>query len=1128
MTTKPFILPRFKKLVTLVAFALLCAGSAPAQQSPGGGTGTIYGRVMDAGTNKFMPSADVTVNGTRIATTTDQGGFYTLLNVPAGDVTVSVRYAGYVTVQQTASVTAGTRVPMDFNMNLTPEIRPGVTTSGTESVVQMEKFSVSTDRAGNAKAFMEQKNAMTMSTIVATDQFGVVQGGNIAEFLKNVPGVQLNLDDDTGEAATISIGGMDSQYTAVTMNGAAVANGSGGTFDSNSRQFQFDQLSVDAIESISINKTLDASMPGDAPAGTVDLRLKSAFDRKSAALTYDLYMTMNSNAKTLSRIYVGDIPAISVLPGFRMNYSTPFNRGTMGLNVGFGAQSDYRMQGREQNSYGSDGWSNRLPYISSIRYYEKQNLNRRVNGNASFDWKISPFANMSFGVTYGWRDSTVSNKNLTIYAGGGSGGATLIGSNTLIRMNGTGSGNKVLQNGGASSYYKPGYTDTFNWRFHWARYRFQLDVNASYSYSKTEQLYSQEGYFSGVEFQSKTAFTGFRVVRSDPRSAAWHFYQSPADILATAANKSSADPDSKTAFATSAGSNKNVSDITTYGQTGNNNIADPVPSNMVETIPAASVDLRWDARTSFPLFFKIGGSGKQDKRNAWDTSGLVNHYQYVGGYPGLNTPGLPPTKSVTGSPANNNSNWDSSNQGLVDGFFNGVKNGSVLLPPGVTLDDVAPLLSSPYYQSSQNFDPHMGGNITDINFPFVNRQLLYQNYLQHPEWFYQKTFYQMVDGVGQARSQQDLNSYIASFSAPKILSETTLSGYLMGEVRPNRRIVIQAGLRYEYTMQSADVLVPYNTVEMQNRFGMSKSAATDPDKAYLYATTQYGDPARRRHVTNNYGYFLPRINFKYQFTSNFNAHLSYTESYGRIDVDKIAGTWSIDDTNSKATSPNAKLSPDHFKVYGVGLEYYFEPSGNLSLTYNIRTWNGITYDKVIVDPDSVAWQQLVDQYGDQLMGYFESANYTVWSYDDSTAMSRNIQSIELSYSQAIPFIRGLRFNAAFTRTVANWRKTGTAPRTASGGIRYSYRNLDIRLRGYWIDRIWKKWDNNFGYTSQQQLATFKMDADITLRISKQFNLYASVSNMTDEPTENTINNPSVLYQRDANGSQWRIGVKGEF
>ena len=76
-------------------------------------------------------------------------------------------------------------------------------------VVRLDKFVVSNEREGNAKAIMEQRAALNMKSVVASDNFGDVTGGNIGEFMKYLPGVVIDYNNADARAVRISLAQAD-------------------------------------------------------------------------------------------------------------------------------------------------------------------------------------------------------------------------------------------------------------------------------------------------------------------------------------------------------------------------------------------------------------------------------------------------------------------------------------------------------------------------------------------------------------------------------------------------------------------------------------------------------------------------------------------------------------------------------------------------------------------------------------------------------------------------------------------------------------------------------------------------------------------------------------------------------
>ena len=88
-------------------------------------------------------------------------------------------------------VTAGETVSHEFELG-SGVAKPGATDSGT---VKLETFVVTTEKDGSAKALQRQRNSMNLSRSVAADAFGNVTEGKVGEFLKYLPGVEMDYSE---------------------------------------------------------------------------------------------------------------------------------------------------------------------------------------------------------------------------------------------------------------------------------------------------------------------------------------------------------------------------------------------------------------------------------------------------------------------------------------------------------------------------------------------------------------------------------------------------------------------------------------------------------------------------------------------------------------------------------------------------------------------------------------------------------------------------------------------------------------------------------------------------------------------------------------------------------------------
>ena len=161
-------------------------------------------------------------------------------------------------------------------------------TSGTRTLDSLQVVGV---REGDARAIMEQRAAMNITNTLSADSFGEIGDGNPGEFLKYMPGVDFDVVADDAPR-NISLRGLPAKYTGVTLNGVSLPGIDANS--SSSRTFSFEQSALAGVDSISINKTTSADMDANAPAGTIDIRTRKAFDAKGRRVVVSLGGTTHS------------------------------------------------------------------------------------------------------------------------------------------------------------------------------------------------------------------------------------------------------------------------------------------------------------------------------------------------------------------------------------------------------------------------------------------------------------------------------------------------------------------------------------------------------------------------------------------------------------------------------------------------------------------------------------------------------------------------------------------------------------------------------------------------------------------------------------------------------------------
>jgi len=123
-------------------FGLLFA-AAPHMMFAQATTGTVRGRVTDAGTGQGIANASVIVDGTRIGASTADNGTFSLSAVPTGTRVITVRRIGYQLARKPVTVNAGDNAVGDIALNVSAVNLSEVVVTGTAAPTEKRKLGTS-------------------------------------------------------------------------------------------------------------------------------------------------------------------------------------------------------------------------------------------------------------------------------------------------------------------------------------------------------------------------------------------------------------------------------------------------------------------------------------------------------------------------------------------------------------------------------------------------------------------------------------------------------------------------------------------------------------------------------------------------------------------------------------------------------------------------------------------------------------------------------------------------------------------------------------------------------------------------------------------------------------------------
>lgn len=525
---------RFTLRLICLGWLLATVGLHPAVFAQSAATGRVVGRIFNPSTGEYVRNAEIRVQGTQNTVYSEEGGVYQLDNVLAGSATLEVAFSGYQTARAAVTVTAGAAVTRDFELVSTLP-KP----AGKDEVVLISKFVVTTEREGNAKAIMEQRRNMNISTSVAADSFGDGSEGNVGEFLKFLPGVDVEYVD--GVSRGPRIGGLDQSYVGVTMDGASIASADAfvsygatlnGSTGGQSRSVGFEQMSITAIESVEISRTSSADMDASSPAGTINMKTRRAFDRKGRRLDWQVSMSANSGAMTTRKGYgLDDVPRYVIRPNYQLDYSDVFLNQRLGIRLGVSKSSVLAQQQYVTHTY------NRTPttadprpvVLTGITFADGPKLTDRSSVTFTSDFKATPRLVLSFTGMFNAFENSGHTYNLAWTASANGGAAATGRQNVLgnglteIRTNGLATNTSRGLTLGGGSAIKLTNTTTITPKFEFKLNALTVDGVFNFSRSKNDYETSSRGTIRVETANINNA--DFRATRSDPLSAEWTLVQ---------------------------------------------------------------------------------------------------------------------------------------------------------------------------------------------------------------------------------------------------------------------------------------------------------------------------------------------------------------------------------------------------------------------------------------------------------------------------------------------------------------------------------------------------------------------------------------------------------------------------
>jgi len=224
--------------------------------------GTLSGKVSDS-SGGVLQGAQVTLDPGGASAVSDVLGEFRINGVDAGNYTVTITYVGFKTFTKAVTISAGQTANLDAQLSI-------------EAVdIQVE---VTSERgSAEIEAVNRERTADNIIQVLPADVIRSLPNANMADALGRLPSVTIERDE--GEGKYVQIRGTEPRLANTTIDGVNVPSPEGGV-----RQIKFDAIPADIVESVEINKTLQANMDADGIGGSVNLVTKTAGERPTVSV----------------------------------------------------------------------------------------------------------------------------------------------------------------------------------------------------------------------------------------------------------------------------------------------------------------------------------------------------------------------------------------------------------------------------------------------------------------------------------------------------------------------------------------------------------------------------------------------------------------------------------------------------------------------------------------------------------------------------------------------------------------------------------------------------------------------------------------------------------------------------
>jgi TonB-dependent receptor len=207
----------------------------------------VQGAVLQGARVELQPSVNPAVS--------NRQGDFSVTDVAPGIYELTISFVGFTPYTGSVTVLAGQSAHVDAVLS--------VASKNEEIIVNAER------PHGEAEAINRTRAAENILQVLPSEVITSLPNANIADALGRMPSVTIERDE--GEGKYVQIRGTEPRLSNTMVDGVTIPSPESGV-----RQIKLDTIASDLVESVEINKTLQANIDADGIGGSVNLRTKTA------------------------------------------------------------------------------------------------------------------------------------------------------------------------------------------------------------------------------------------------------------------------------------------------------------------------------------------------------------------------------------------------------------------------------------------------------------------------------------------------------------------------------------------------------------------------------------------------------------------------------------------------------------------------------------------------------------------------------------------------------------------------------------------------------------------------------------------------------------------------------------